>query len=233
MNLRRSPSIQLLAGLLAASMLATCGGTAASAEPSTPSPLPSAQSQSASPAPPTVTPAAPSWSPPSTPVDFISERYGYRVRLPAGWYVREEGPGEWTVGEISYAGAGTDAFEEDYPGRGGAVADYPGVTQGLYVSAADANGVALSSWTDELAKTMDRASSCHGEPEREEFAVDGEPAELLVYDRSDCVHDHHVLVVGVLRADAGFALLWLARKGASDARRGDFEEILSTFTFVG
>jgi hypothetical protein len=70
------------------------------------------------------------------PLTFQSERYGYVFDLPAGWYVHGEGAGTWTPWEINYIGAGTDAFEEDYEGRGD-IANFPGITYGFYVSAAE------------------------------------------------------------------------------------------------
>ena len=194
--------------------------TGGSTPASLPSPLASA-SQS----------ALPSWSPSSTPITFSSDRYGYSVQLPPGWYVREEGPGSWSHRDLSYVGLGTDSFEEDYPGRGGSTDDFPGVTFGTYVSSSDAEGATLDEWTDMLALTVSQDSSYQGEPVREEATVANEPASLLIYDRSDCTHDHHVIVVGLLHGDAGYALLWLARRGEEDSRRGDFEAILRTFRF--
>jgi hypothetical protein len=66
-------------------------------------------------------------------VAFRSERYGYAIDVPSGWYLRGEGPGTWTPWEISYIGDGTDAFEHDYRGRG-EVPNFPGITYGFYVS---------------------------------------------------------------------------------------------------
>ena len=67
----------------------------------------------------------------------------------------------------------------------------------------------------------------------EQITVGDEPATLLVYDRSDCTHDHHLLLVGVLHGSSGYAITSLARRGEDDARREDFEEILRTFRFTG
>jgi hypothetical protein len=185
-----------------------CGGQAAS------SPLPSPRATQAG-------------------IEFTSARYGYSMELPSGWYVRGEGPGKWTPFEISYVGAGTDAFEEDYAGRGEKM-DFPGITYGLYVSAAPlTKPTTLDKWTDTLATTMDAASSCHGRPDRESLTVADEPAQALVYDRTDCEHDHHVVVVGVLHGDAGYDLLWLAKRGEDDARPETFEAILRTWGWTG
>lgn len=128
-------------------------------------------------------------------------------------------------------GAGTDSFEEDYPGRGGSAIDFPGVTFGLYISSDEAAGVTLDEWTDRLALTVGESSSCQGEPVREQATVAGEPAIVLIYDWSDCTHDHHVILVGLLHEDAGYALTWLARRGEPDSRREDFDAILRTFRF--
>ena len=165
------------------------------------------------------------------PISFRSERYRYAVELPAGWYIWGEAPGEWTRFDIGYIGPGTDAFEEDYEGRGTLV-NFPGITYGLYVSAEEVTpDVTLEAWADRLAETMHSGSSCQGAPEREALTVGGEPALMLVYDRTDCSHDHHVFVVGVLHGGRGFDIFWLARRGESDARRTDFEAMLRSFEF--
>jgi hypothetical protein len=123
-------------------------------------------------------------------------------------------------------------FEEDYEGRG-TVANFPGITFGLYISVADVtSSVSLEMWTNKLAAAMDAGSSCHGAPDRETLTVGGEPARMLIYDRTDCSHDHHVFVVGALHGERGFDILWLARRGESDARRADFESVLDGFEFV-
>jgi hypothetical protein len=127
---------------------------------------------------------------------------------------------------------GTDAFEEDYPRRG-RVLDFPGITYGLYVSAAPvSDAMTLEQWTAQLAATMHRDSSCQGSPDDSDTTVDDEAASLLIYDRSDCEHDHHVVVVGVLHGGLGYNLMWLARRGEQDARRADFERMLDEFEFV-
>ena len=132
------------------------------------------------------------------PFIFQSQRYGYEARFPTGWYTRGEVPGKWTSNEIGYFGAGTDAFEEDFIDRG-RIRNVPGVTYGLYISAAQLSApIELVTWADKLAATMKSDSSCQGKPVREKTTVDGEPAIILVYDRLDCRHDHHVLVVGVI-----------------------------------
>lgn len=166
-------------------------------------------------------------------VAFVSERYGYAVDLLPGWFVRDEGGGKWyPERDLNYVGAGTDSFELDYEGRG-TVKDFPGITYGLYVSSAPAEaGTTLEEWTDVLAETMHRESSCQDAPEREQVTAGGEPAVLLVYDRTDCTHDHHIFIVSVLRGDWGFSIMWLARRGEHDARRADFERTLRTFRFT-
>jgi hypothetical protein len=164
---------------------------------------------------------------------FASARYGYSVRLPGGWYVREIGAGAWTLDDLDYVGAGTDSFEEDYAGRGTTASDFPGVTYGLYVSSEKAApGMTLPRWTDALAETMARDSSCQGAPDRTTTTVAGEPASLLVYDRRDCEHDHHLLLIGVLHRGSGFAIMWLARRGEDDVRRADFDAVMRSFTFA-
>ncbi len=216
---------------LVALPMAACTGPAS--ESPGPTAAPSGSRPSSSPVA-TTTPSAtssPDWSPPTQEISFSSDRYGYAVELPQGWYVRGEGAGPWRPIYLSYVGAGTDSFEEDYPGRGTA-ADFPGVTFGLYVSSAAADGASLGAWTDRLALTVRRSSSCKEEPGREQLTIDDEPAEILVYDRTDCTHDHHVLLVGVLHGDAGYAITWLARRGEADARRAEFERILETFRFT-
>ena len=60
-----------------------------------------------------------------------------------------------------------------------------------------------------------------------------DPLALTTNERSDCTHDHHLLLVGVLDGSSGYAITWLARRGEDDARREDFEEILRTFRFTG
>jgi hypothetical protein len=226
------PLNRLLAGMLVAALLGACsnapGGpplatAPASPQPSTSSVTSPAISQSS---------PAPSWTPPSEPIAFTSDRYGYAISLPAGWYVREEAPGLWTSYSLNYVGPGTDSFEEDYPGRGDPALDYPGVTFGIYISSYKASGETLDSWTDALARTTKNSSSCKDEPDTEQITVGDEPATLLVYDRSDCTHDHHVLLVGVLHGSSGYAITWLGRRGEADARREDFEEILRTFRFT-
>jgi hypothetical protein len=169
----------------------------------------------------------------SQPIEFVSERYRYAVRLPTGWFVRDEGAGNWyPERDLNYVGGGTDSFELDYEGRG-TVDDFPGVTYGLYVSSAPAAaGTTLEEWTEILAETMHRDSSCQGAPDQEQITAGGEPAILLFYDRSDCTHDHHIFIVSVLHGDSGYSIMWLARRGEQDARRGDFEEILESFRFV-
>ncbi len=138
----------------------------------------------------------------------------------------------WTPTQLSYVGAGTDAFEEDYAGRGDLL-DFPGITYGLYVSAFEPTDLpTVEAWTGTLAKTMDSDSSCHGDPELETLTIDREPARALVYDRTDCDHDHHVVVVGVLHRSMGYNLMWLAKSGLDDARRETFESILRTFEWV-
>jgi hypothetical protein len=152
--------------------------------------------------------------------------------LPAGWYVREEALGLWTPSQIGYVGPGTDAFEEDYEGRGDLL-DFPGITYGFYVSAFEPNEATIvEAWTETLAKTMDSDSSCHGAPELEDMTIDGEPAQSLIYDRTDCEHDHHVVVVGVLHGARGYNLMWLAKRGEDDARRETFDSILATFEWT-
>jgi hypothetical protein len=166
------------------------------------------------------------------PIEFRSDRYEYSLQLPAGWYVWGEAPGEWTPREIGYIGAGTDAFEEDYAGRGTEI-NFPGITYGLYVSAAEVTSdMTLDAWTNRLAESMFYGSSCQGDPERETSMVGGEPAQMLTYDRTDCTHDHHVFVVGVLHGGRGYDIFWLAKQGESDARRADFESMLETFKLL-
>ena len=100
----------------------------------------------------------------TSPIAFRSDRYGYALRLPTGWYVRIEQAGVWTPSSIGYVGSGTDAFEEDYEGRGD-ILDFPGVTYGLYVSAFEPKyEPTLDEWTDQLADTMASGSSCQGAP---------------------------------------------------------------------
>ena len=208
--------------LLAASLVLSCGGSA---------PLsPSAEAPSLPASPAASTPSVA--SPAASPTGFRSERYGYSLRLPTGWYMRSEGPGTWTPFEISYFGAGTDAFEEDYEGRG-EILDFPGITYGFYVSASElSKPTTLDAWTDLLASTMHATSSCQGAPEREVMTVDGEPAVVLVYDRTDCTHDHHVLVVGVIHGTMGYDLTWLAKRGEDDLRRDTFDAVVSTFRWT-
>lgn len=168
----------------------------------------------------------------SAPIAFASDRYAYAVDLPSGWYVHSEGAGVWTPEELGYIGPGTDAFELDYEGRG-TVANFPGITYGLYVSAGPiARGTTLEEWTATIAETTDRESSCHGDPGRQHVTVDGEPADLLIYDRTDCEHDHHVMIVSVLHAEMGYSVVWLAPRGEADARRATFDEILASFRFT-
>jgi len=46
--------------------------------------------------------------------------------------------------------------------------NFPGITYGLYVSAAEVTpDVTLEAWTEMLAETMRSDSSCQGAPERE------------------------------------------------------------------
>ena len=164
---------------------------------------------------------------------FESTRYGYALELPAGWYVRDEGAGEWGPGELSYVGAGTDAFEEDYPGRGPGSPDYPGVTYGLYVSSAEVPVAAeLAGWVALLGETVRRTSSCSEEPDPQPVTVGGEPAGTLVYDRAACAGDHHTVVLGVIHAGRGYALTWLAKAGEADARRAVLDEVLASFRFT-
>lgn len=181
---------------------------------------------------PTAAPSTTSTSSIAPAFRFESNRYGYEVTFPGGWYQRSEGPGKWTSDEIGYYGRGTDSFEEDFEGRGTA-RNFPGITYGLYVSAAElAEPVALGDWADKLAATMRSDSSCQGEPERATIAVDGEPAIALAYDRSDCTHDHHVVVVGLIHGSMGYDILWLAKRGVDDARRDLFDEIMATFKWT-
>src|SRR4051812_33087305 len=80
---------------------------------------------------PSITAAASAARPSASVPVFNSERYGYSVTLPAGWYVKQSGEGTWTPQDLNYDGAETDSFEQDYPGRGTAsVIDFPGVTYG-------------------------------------------------------------------------------------------------------
>jgi hypothetical protein len=217
-DLRRITS----AALVVCGLIAGCAGSSGS-PPALASPSTAASASIAA--------SASSAASASTGVAFKSDRYGYSVELPAGWYVREEGAGNWTPFEIGYVGPGTDAFEEDYPGRGEKM-DFPGITYGFYVSSALlTRPTTLAKWTDTLATTMDAASSCHGMPDRESLTVDGEPAEALVYDRTDCDHDHHVVVVGVIHGQMGYDLVWLAKRGEDDARGDTFDAILDTFAW--
>ena len=168
----------------------------------------------------------------TSPIAFRSDRYGYALQLPPGWYVRIEQAGVWTPSSIGYVGSGTDAFEEDYEGRGD-ILDFPGVTYGLYVSAFEPKyEPTLDEWTDQLADTMASGSSCQGAPDHESMTIDGEPARALVYDRKDCSHDHHVVVVGVMHGRLGYDVMWLAKAGEDDARRETFESILETFDWT-
>ena len=80
---------------------------------------------------------------------------------------------------------------------------------------------------------MDIQSSCHGTPNRESTTVAGEPARALVYDRTACEHDHHVVVVGVRHGSMGYDVLWLAKRGEDDARRDTFLSILRTWKWTG
>jgi hypothetical protein len=207
-----------LVGLAVVAMVAACscqGGTSSSPAPSV-GQLPAGSSPSA-----------------VTGPSFVSERYGYEIQLPPGWYVREQGVGRWTPQDLSYVGPGTDSFELDYPGRGTTVEDAPGVTYGLYISAANtAPSSSLQEWTDLLAATMSADSSCQGAPEQEATTVDGEDAALLVYDRADCTHDHHVLLASTLNDEQGFAILWLAKRGEADSKRSEFDRTLATFKFM-
>ena len=209
--------------LLAASVVLSCGGS--------PQQSPSAVASSPPASPEASTPAV--VSPAGSPSEFTSERYSYALRLPTGWYMRSEGPGKWTPFEISYFGAGTDSFEEDYEGRG-EILDFPGITYGFYVSASElSKPTTLDAWTDLLASTMHSGSSCQGAPERESMTVDGEPAIVLNYDRADCTHDHHVLVVGVIHGKLGYDLVWLAKRGEDDLRRNTFDALTDTFEWTG
>jgi hypothetical protein len=79
---------------------------------------------------------------------------------------------------------------------------------------------------------MNAASSCQGSPDRETITVAGESARALIYDRTDCTHDHHVIVVGVLHGSMGYNLMWLAKRGEDDDRRETFDSILRTFRWV-
>ena len=193
----------------------------------TPTVLPSSVSPSS------VAPSSDAASPPTgSPIAFTSTRYGYTVELPAGWYVRIEELGTWTPSSIGYVGPGTDAFEEDFPDRG-TVPNFPGKTFGLYVSAFEPKTLpTIDAWTDQLASTMETDSSCQGAPDSESMQIDGEAAQALVYDRSDCTHDHHVVVVGVIHGTRGFDVMWLAKARQDDARREQFQSILDTFEFV-
>jgi hypothetical protein len=214
--------------LVVAVLILGCGGTGGSGSAATPSTSPSASTTSG----PSPSASTTSESSAQGPVAFRSERYGYVVELPPGWFVRSEGPGKWTTRDISYFGAGTDSFEEDYGGRGDTL-DFPRITYGLYVSAAELDATAdVETWTDKLAATMHSESSCQGAPERETMTVAGESAEALVYERTDCTHDHHVIVVGVLHGSVGYNLMWLAKRGEDDDRRDTFESILKTFRWV-
>jgi hypothetical protein len=223
---------RLVLGAIALSFVACTPGGTASTTPVSPSVSPSGSPSVASPTQDAASPtASAAWSPPTTPVDFRSERYGYAVTLPAGWYLRGEGPGEWSPNDLGYVGPGSDAFEEDYERRGHA-SDFPGITYGLYVSAATLDEpMVVEAWADKLAATTDALSSCHGEPDREPMTLAGEPGIALVYDRADCLHDHHVVILGAVHGSKGYYVMWLAKRG-EDARRDEFESILSTFDWT-
>lgn len=226
-----APARMATFGLALALAAVACSSPGSSLSPRSSSPGPTT-APTASPAATTPSPVSATPTPAGTPIAFVSERYGYAVELLPGWFVRGEGGGKWTPQEIGYVGAGTDAFELDYAGRG-TVRDFPGVTYGLYVSAAKVDAdTRLEEWTALLAQTMHRGSSCQGAPDQERVTAGGEPADVLVYDRSDCTHDHHVLLVSVLRGESGFLIMWLARRGEEDARRADFEHALETFRFT-
>lgn len=174
---------------------------------------------------------------PAMPASFASERYGYEIQLLPDWFVRDEVPGQWMPSELNVGSAGSDWFQLDYPTRetGDNVMDeeLPGVTYELYIAAAEAPaGTTLESWTATLADTMDLKSSCHGMPDQESTNVGGEPATVLVYDRTDCEHDHHVFLVSLLRGQRGYSLMWLAKRGEQDPRRADYEEMIRTFRFT-
>ena len=180
--------------------------------------------------------SVPAGSPSPSPTGFVSERYEYEIQLLPGWFVRDEVPGQWTPRELNVGSAGSDWFQLDYPTREtveGTDEELPGVTYEFYVAAAEAPaGTTLESWTATLADTMDLQSSCHGMPDQESTNVGGEPATVLVYDRADCLHDHHVFLVSLLRGQRGYSLMWLAQRGEEDARRADYEETIGTFRFT-
>jgi hypothetical protein len=55
---------------------------------------------------------------------------------------------------------------------------------------------------------------------------------LVALQMAAGTHDHHVLLVGVLHGDVGYAITWLARRGEANARPAEFERILETFRFT-
>jgi hypothetical protein len=220
------PCIKICGPIVGATLLIACSGGA-----NQPASQFETSSATARPPSPSTSPSKIE-SPAASPFVFTSERYGYSVRLPSGWYLRDEGSGKWTIYAIGYAGAGTDSFEEEWEGRT-AVRNFPGRTYGLYVSAAQlAEPTDVAAWTKDLAGTMRSGSSCQGSPALEAMTVAGEPAQALIYDRTDCTHDHHVVVVGVLHGRMGYDLMWLAKRGENDARRDQLMDILGTFRWT-
>jgi hypothetical protein len=79
---------------------------------------------------------------------------------------------------------------------------------------------------------MHEASSCQGLPDREQVTVDGASGVALLYERTDCTHDHHVIVVATLHGSMAYVLLWLVKRGEDDVRREVFESILSTWEWA-
>lgn len=205
------------AGSPASNPSVVAGGSAvgpSSGQVSTP-PIPSTAASSlttAAPSPASSTPSSSAAA--SEAASFHSDRYGYRLAVPAGWTATPN-PG---AGGVHPGDPGVDVFTD---GRGNT----------LYIVAEPVPaGTSGDAWTSGVARHLevDHGLTADG---RTDVVVDGRPGRLIEYHLRFDPYVTHELVTQVIRGERGYAITLEGLDGRDADDRALLETLLAGFVF--
>ena len=159
---------------------------------------------------------APSAVAPPSPTAFHSDRYGYRLAVPAGWKATEN-PG---TGGVHPGDPGVDVFTD---GRGNT----------LYIIAEPVPaGTSSDAWTSGVAGHLevDHGLTPDGSTD---VVVGGLPGRLIDYHLRFDPYVTHELVTQVVRDERGYAITLEALGGRDADDQALLETLLAGFAFDG
>ena len=152
------------------------------------------------------------WAPTPSASAFLSERYGYRLQIPAAWSASET------------------------PGTGGTHPDEPGVDTfndgaGHILSIVGEPAAALAGWTCAIGQHLQGEHDLAVE-NVEDILVAGSPARVSDYHMTISPYVIHYLTVEVVRDGQGLTLSMESTTGRDDEDRSLLDRVLADFAWT-